>query len=152
MRFMMWLIPGADAVEGEAPGNGSDADGAAAMARYNQALWQAGVLVALDGLCPPSMGARIFFAGGGAELVDGPRSGTMGVPAGYWMIDVASRDEAIAWASRCPAAAGETIEVQQVQEFADLAADVQRELARDADMCVHGAERGGPRRCPVAAS
>ncbi len=96
MRFMMWLIPGAGAVEGEAPGNGSDADGAAAMARYNHALWQAGVLVALDGLCPPSMGARIFFAGGGAELVDGPRSGTMGVPAGYWMVDVASRDEAIA--------------------------------------------------------
>jgi hypothetical protein len=150
MRFMMWLIPGAG--EGVAPGSGLDADGVAAMAQYNQALWQAGVLVALDGLCPPSMGARVFFADGRPEFVDGPRGGTMGVPAGYWMIDVASLDEAVAWASRCPAAAGEAIEVQRVQEFADLVADVQQALTGGIDRQPDDADRGGLCRCPVAAS
>ena len=150
MRFMMWLIPAADG-DG-APGNGLDADGVATMAQYNEALWRAGVLVALDGLCPPSMGARVFFADGRPELVDGPRSGTMGAPAGYWMIDVASLDEAVAWASRCPAAAGEAIEVQRVQEFADLAADVQQALARDDDGRAGDASRDALRRHPVGAS
>jgi hypothetical protein len=150
MRFMMWLIPAADG-DG-APGNGLDADGVATMAQYNEALWRAGVLVALDGLCPPSMGARVFFADGRPELVDGPRSGTMGAPAGYWMIDVASLDEAVAWASRCPAAAGEAIEVQRVQELADLAADVQQALARDDDGRVDDASRDALRRHPVGVS
>ncbi|WP_447733612.1 YciI family protein [Rhodanobacter soli] len=150
MRFMMWLIHGAGG-DG-APGNGLDADGVATMAQYNQALWRAGVLVALDGLCPPSMGARVFFADGRPELVDGPRGGTMGTPAGYWMIDVASLDEAVAWASRCPAAAGEAIEVQRVQEFADLAADVQQALARDDDGRAGDASRDALRRHPVGAS
>ena len=148
MRFMMWLIPGAG--EGGAPGNAPDADGVATMVQYNQALWRAGVLVALDGLCPSSMGARIFFADGRPTLVDGPRSGTMGVPAGYWMIDVASLDEAIAWASRCPAAAGETIELQRVQEFADLADDVQQALTRGIDRQADDADRDALCRRPVA--
>ncbi|MDW2980942.1 MAG: YciI family protein [Rhodanobacter sp.] len=148
MRFMMWLIPAAD--EGGASGNVHDADGVAAMAQYNQALWRAGVLLALDGLCPPSTGARVFFADGRPALVDGPRSGTMGAPAGYWMIDVASLDEAIAWALRCPAAAGETIELQRVQEFADLAADVQQALTRGIDGQADDADRDALCRRPVA--
>jgi len=148
MRFMMWLIPGAG--EGEAPRDAPDADPVAAMAQYNQALWRAGVLLALDGLCPPSTGARVFFADGRPALDDGPRSGTMGAPAGYWMIDVASLDEAIAWASRCPAAAGETIELQRVQEFADLAADVQQALTQDIDRQADGVGRDALCRRPVA--
>ncbi|WP_200935599.1 YciI family protein [Rhodanobacter sp. Soil772] len=147
---MMWLIPGAG--ESGAPGSGFDTAGVDAMARYNQALWRAGVLLALDGLCPPSMGARVFFAGGRPELVDGPRAGAVDAPAGYWIIDVASLDEAIAWASRCPAAAGEAIEVQRVQEFADLAADVRQALARDNDERVDDAKQDGLRRHPVGAS
>ena len=149
MRFMMWLIP--DAGEGGASENVPDADGVAAMAQYNQALWRAGVLLALDGLCPPSTGARVFFADGGPALVEGPRSGTRGAPAGYWMIDVASLDEAIAWASRCPAAAGETIELQRVQEFADLAADVQQALTQGIDRQADGVERDAFCRRSVAA-
>jgi len=148
MRFMMWLIPGAG--EGGAPGSVPDADGVAAMAQYDLALWRAGVLVALDGLCPPSTGARIFFADGRPALVDGPRSGAMGAPAGYWMIDVASLDEAIAWASKCPAAAGETIELQRVQEFADLAVDVRQALTQGLDRQADDADRDALCRRPVA--
>jgi hypothetical protein len=120
------------------------------MAQYNQALWRAGVLLALDGLCPPSTGACVFFADGGPALVDGPRSGTMGAPTGYWMIDVASLDEAIVWASRCPAAAGETIELQRVQEFADLATDVQQALTQGIDRQADGVGRDALCRRPVA--
>jgi len=148
MRFMMWLIPGAG--EGEAPGDVPEADRVVAMAQYNQALWRAGVLLALDGLCPPSTGARVFFADGGPALVEGPRSGTRGAPAGYWMIDVASLDEAIAWALRCPAAAGEAIELQRVQEFADLAADVQQALTQGIDRQADGVDRNALCRRPVA--
>jgi hypothetical protein len=74
----------------------------------------------------------------------------MGAPAGYWMIDVASLDEAVAWASRCPAAAGEAIEVQRVQEFADLADDVQQALAQGIDRQADDADRDALCRRPVA--
>jgi hypothetical protein len=146
MRFMMLMIPGDG--ESVAPGSLPDVDGVIAMMKYNQALWQAGVLLALDGLHPSSMGARVSFAEGRPRIVDG----TKDTPSGYWMIDVASRDEAIAWASRCPAVAGEAIEVRQVQEFTDFSADVQQALTAHADMRVRGAKQDGPRRHLIATS
>ena len=127
MRFMMLMIPKGYAAA--APGVMPDAKHVAAMMKYNEALKNAGVLVGLDGLHPPSMGARVTFAGGKPLVTDGPFTEAKEVLGGYWMIDVASRDEAIAWASRCPAGPNEIIEIRQVQEMADFPEDVKKAAA-----------------------
>ena len=126
MRFMMLMIP--KGYESAAPGTMPSAEAVAAMSRYNESLHKAGVLLALDGLHPPSMGARVSFAGGKPKVTDGPFSEAKEVLGGYWMIQVKSREEAIAWASRCPAGENEVIEVRQVQEMADFPPDVQEAL------------------------
>jgi uncharacterized protein YndB with AHSA1/START domain len=123
MRFMMLMIPGG--YEQAAPGTMPDPAAVEAMMKYNEELQKAGVLLALDGLHPPSMGARVTFAGGTPKVTDGPFPETKEVLGGYWMIDVESRAEAIAWATRCPASPNETVEVRQVQEFSDFPPDVQ---------------------------
>jgi hypothetical protein len=123
MRFMMLMLP--KGYEKAAPGAMPDAKAVAAMMKYNEQLQQAGVLLALDGLHPPSMGARVAFSGGKPKVTDGPFIETKEVLGGYWMIKVNSKQEAIEWASRCPASDNEVIEVRQVQEFADFPADVQ---------------------------
>jgi hypothetical protein len=123
MRFMMLMIP--KGYEDAAPGTSPPADRVAAMMKYNESLQKAGVLLSLDGLHPPSMGARVTFPGGKSKVVDGPFSEAKEVLGGYWMIDVRSREDAIEWAKRCPATENETIEVRQVQEMSDFPADVQ---------------------------
>lgn len=127
MRFMMLMIP--KGYEHAEPGEMPPADAVAAMMKYNQDLQAAGVLLALDGLHPPSMGARVSFENGKPRVTDGPFSEVKEVLGGYWMIQVASKDEAIAWAKRCPAGPNEVIEIRQVQEFADFPEDVQRAAA-----------------------
>jgi hypothetical protein len=136
MRFMMLMIP--KGYETATPGTMPDAKSVEAMMRYNEELQKAGVLLALDGLHPPSMGARISFSGGKPRVTDGPFTEAKEVLGGYWMIQVGSRDEAIAWASRCPASDNEIIEVRQVQEFADFPADVQEAAAGFAEMQAGG--------------
>ena len=101
MRFMMLMIP--KGYEKAEPGTMPPADAVAAMMKYNEALKEAGVLITLDGLHPPSMGARVSFADGKAIVTDGPFIESKEVLGGYWMIDVASREEAMAWATRGPA-------------------------------------------------
>ena len=123
MRFMMLMIP--KGYEKAAPGAMPDAKAVAAMMKYNQSLQEAGVLLALDGLHPPSMGARVSFPGGKPVVTDGPFAEAKEVLGGYWMIDVTSREEAIAWAKRCPASGNEIIEIRQVQEMSDFPAEVQ---------------------------
>jgi hypothetical protein len=95
------------------------------MMKYNEALQRSGVLLALDGLHPPSMGARVSFAGGTPKVEDGPFAEAKEVVGGYWIIEVRSRGEAIEWAKRCPASDNEVIEVRQVQEFSEYPPDVQ---------------------------
>jgi hypothetical protein len=111
MRFMMLLIPKGS------PGAIPDAQAVTAMMRYNESLQKAGVLLALDGLHPPSMGTRVSFSGGKPKATDGPFIEAKEVVGGYWMIQVKSKEEAIEWASRCPASDNEIIEIRQVQEF-----------------------------------
>jgi hypothetical protein len=123
MRFMMLMIP--KGYETAAPGTMPDAAAVAAMMKYNEALQEAGVLVSLEGLHPPSMGARVSFRGGKPQVVDGPFAEAKEVLGGYWMINVKSRQEAIEWASRCPAGDNEVIEIRQVQEMSDFPPDVQ---------------------------
>ncbi|MFC0242266.1 YciI family protein [Rhodopseudomonas telluris] len=127
MRFMMLMIP--KGYERAAAGEMPEAEAVAAMMKYNEALQQAGVLITCDGLHPPSMGARVSFEGGRPLVIDGPFAEVKEVLGGYWMIDVASREEAIAWATRCPAGPNEVIEVRQVQEMADFPDELKAELA-----------------------
>jgi hypothetical protein len=127
MRFMMLMIPGG--YESAAPGTMPSADAVAAMMKYNEALKAAGVLITLDGLHPPSMGARVSFSGGKPVVTDGPFIESKEVLGGYWMIEVKSREEAVAWAKRCPVSSNEIIEIRQVQEISDFPADVQEAAA-----------------------
>ena len=124
MRFMMLMIP--KGYEQAKPGTMPDAKAVETMMKYNEELQQAGVLLALEGLHPPSMGARISFAGGKPKVTDGPFAEATEVLGGYWMIQVKSKEEAIQWASRCPASANETIEIRQVVEMTDFPAEVQK--------------------------
>ena len=127
MRFMMLMLPAG--YEKAAPGAMPDAGAVSAMMKYNESLQKAGVLLALDGLHPPSMGARVSFSGGRPKVTDGPFTEAKEVLGGYWMIQVKSKEEAVEWASRCPASDNEVIEVRQVQEFSDFPADVQQAAA-----------------------
>jgi hypothetical protein len=127
MRFMLLMIP--QGYEAAAPGTMPPVEAVEKMMRFNEALKDAGVLVTLDGLHPPSMGARVSFKGGKPIVTDGPFTETKEVLGGYWMIDVASKDEAIAWATRCPASDNEIIEIRPVQEMGDFPAEIQQAAA-----------------------
>ena len=138
MRFMMLVIP--KGYESAAPGTVPDAKAVEKMMKYNESLQNAGVLLALDGLHPPSMGARVSFASGKPKVVDGPFAEAKEVVGGYWMIDVKSRDEAIEWAKRAPMSDNEMIEVRQVQDIADFPEDVRKAAAGFAEM--QGGKKG----------
>jgi len=142
MRFMMLMIP--KGYENAEPGKMPDAQAVAAMMKYNESLQKAGVLLALDGLHPPSMGARISFPGGKPTVTDGPFAEAKEVVGGYWMIQVKSKEEAIEWAKRCPGSENETIELRQVQEFADFPADVQEAASGFKEMQAQSGKRGAP--------
>jgi len=124
MRFMMLMIP--KGYEAAAPGTMPDPQAVAAMMKYNEQLQQAGVLLALDGLHPPAEAARVTFAGGTPTVTDGPFTEAKEVVGGYWMIQVRSRDEAIQWATRCPAGEHEMIEIRQVFDMAEFPPEVQQ--------------------------
>jgi len=115
--------------ESAAPGAMPDAKAVEAMMKYNKSLQEAGVLLSLEGLHPPSMGARVTFSRGEPRLTNGPFADTKETLGGFWMIQVNSREEAIEWAKRCPASDNEIIEIRQVQEFTDFPADVQKAAA-----------------------
>jgi hypothetical protein len=124
MRFMMLMIP--KGYEQAAPGTLPDAKAIETMMKYNEELQKAGVLLALEGLHPPSMGSRVTFAGGRPQVMDGPFAEATEVLGGFWMIQVKSKEEAIQWATRCPAAANETIELRQIVEMTDFPAEIQK--------------------------
>ena len=127
MRFMMLMIP--KGYETAAPGTVPPVDRVADMMKYNESLQKAGILLALDGLHPLSMGARVTFPGGKPKVTDGPFAEAKEVLGGYWVIDVRSKEEAIEWAKRCPAAENEMIEIRQVQEMSDFPEDFQAAAA-----------------------
>jgi hypothetical protein len=124
MRFMMLMIP--KGYEQAKPGTLPEAKAVEAMMKYNEELQKSGVLLSCEGLHPPSMGARVSFAGGKPKVTDGPFAEATEVLGGYWMIQVKSKEEAIQWAIRCPGSENEVIEIRQVQEMADFPADVQK--------------------------
>jgi hypothetical protein len=129
MRFMMLMIP--KGYESAPPGTvPEDIERVTAMMEYNESLHKAGVLLAMSGLHPPSMGARVSFKGGKPKVTDGPFAEAKEVLGGYWLIEVRSKEEAVEWASRCPASEDEVIEVRQVQALDDYPDNVQKVAKR----------------------
>jgi hypothetical protein len=123
MRLMMFMYPQIDEVDWN-----PTAEDVAAMSRYNEELRKAGMLLALDGLKPPSEGASVSFSGGEVTVTDGPFAEAKEVVGGYWLIQARSTEEAIEWAKRCP---GQDcrIEVRPVFEMEDFPPDVQEAAA-----------------------
>ncbi len=122
MRFMMLMIP--KGYEKAKPGTMPEVKVVEAMMQYNESLQKAGVLLSGEGLHPPSTGARVTFSGGKPKVVQGPFPESKETLGGYWMIRVKSKEEAIGWAERCPAADNEIIEIRQVQEASEFPEDV----------------------------
>lgn len=128
MRFMMIVMP--KGCESAAPDAAPSAGVVAKMMEYRKALEKAGVLLALDGLFPPSTGARISYADGKAMVTDGPFAAAKEVIGGYWIIQVRSREEAIEWAKRAPMSDNEVIEVRQIRELPGSPKDARRASER----------------------
>jgi len=128
VRFMMLMMP--KGYEKAAPNAMPDPKAVAAMMRYNESLQKAGVLLALDGLHPPSAGVRVSFAGGKPAVTDGPFPEAKEVVGGYWMIQVKSKEEAIEWAKRCPGSENEVIEIRQVHEMSGFPPEAQESAAK----------------------
>lgn len=124
MRFMMIVIP--RGYESAAPDAVPNPEAVAKMQEYNQSLQKAGVLLALDGLFPPSTGARISYTNGKPTVTDGPFAEAKEVIGGYWIIQTRSREEAIEWAKRAPMSNNEIIEVRRIFEMGDFPEDVQK--------------------------
>jgi hypothetical protein len=120
MRFMLLMIP--NVPEGEWEPDAADVE---PMMRFNEELTRAGALLALDGFAPPGEGARVSFSGGEATVGPVPTGAGERPVGGYWIIDAASRDEAIDWARRVPANDGDQVEVRQIFELEDYPEDVQ---------------------------
>lgn len=120
MRFMMIVKASKDSEAGKMPSE----ELLGAMGKYNEELMKAEVLVDLSGLQPSSKGARIKFSKGRQTVIDGPFPETKELIAGYWIINVKSRDEALAWAKRVPAPFGKDqdgeIELRQFFEMEDF--------------------------------
>jgi hypothetical protein len=121
MRFMMIVKASKDSEAGVLPGQ----ELLSAMGKYNEELMKAGVLLDGAGLQASSKGARIKFSGGKRTVVDGPFTEAKELIAGYWIIQVKSREQAIEWAKRAPAPHGPSqeseIEVRQFFEMEDFA-------------------------------
>jgi len=145
MRFMTIMMP--KGYENAKPGTVPDVKAIETMRKYNEQLQKAGVLLALDGLTPPSMCARVTFKGGKSKITDGPFPEAKEVVGGFWIIEVKSREEALEWASRIPGADNETVEVRRLLEITDFDADVsgahpivsdiQRQTKRQHPQCPH---------------
>ncbi len=129
MRFMMLVIP--KNYESADPDAMPDPRMIETMEKYNASLREAGALISLDGLRPPSAGARIVFSQSTAMVSRGPFAAAKETLGGFWMIRAKSLDEAIEWASRAPMSDGDVIEVRQVQETEDFPAEVRKVLTAE---------------------
>jgi hypothetical protein len=136
MRFMAMVKANKTSESGAPP----DAELIAEMGKFNEELVKAGVLLAAEGLQPSSKGAKVKFSGGKRTVTDGPFTEAKELIAGFWILQVKSKEEALEWILRCPAPFGVTeeaeIEIRQVYEAADFPADVfpPEEAAREQAM------------------
>ncbi len=128
MRFMILLKADKNTEAGVMPSEKLLAD----MGKYNEELVKAGVLLAGEGLQPSSKGARVRFSGKKRTVIDGPFAETKELVAGFWLIQVKSKEEAIEWVKRCPnPLEGEAeIEIRQVFEAEDFGVEFTPELRK----------------------
>jgi len=120
MRFMMLMIP--KGYESAKPGAMPDPGAVKAMMQYNEDLQKAGVLIALDGLHPPSMGARVSFRGGRPKVTDGPFAEAKEVVGGFALLEASSKEEAIELARKFLGVAGDgECEIRQLYAAPDAA-------------------------------
>ncbi|HTW83948.1 MAG TPA: YciI family protein [Candidatus Sulfotelmatobacter sp.] len=138
MRFMVIVKATPESERGGAP---PDPQMLAEMGKFNEELIEAGVLLAADGLHPSSKGARVKFSGTSRTVIDGPFTETKELIAGFWLWEVGSLDEAIAWVKRCPNPDGgeSEIEIRQVFEMEEFApvlseAEIQRKVRARAQL------------------
>ncbi len=117
MRFMVIVKANEESEAGILPGP----EILAAMGKYNEELVKAGVLLAAEGLHPSSKGVRVKFSGSTRTVIDGPFAETKELVAGFWLIQVKSKEEAIEWVKRAPFDGGTEIEIRQVFEADDFA-------------------------------
>jgi len=120
MRFMMLVKASKESEGGALPRK----ELLAAMGQFNEEMAEAGVMIAGEGLQPSSKGTRVTFSGSKRTFTDGPFAETKELLAGFWMIDVKSKADALAWAARVPFTDGEVVEVRQVFEADDFPAEV----------------------------
>ena len=126
MRFMMLLPAPAQALEKFAV---PDPDIVLPMRKFNQEMTKAGVLLAAEGLHPTSKGTRLRVSGGQRVITDGPFTEAKEVIAGFWIIQVKSKEEAVEWAKRCPLPENGLIEIRQVFENCDFPPELQKKSA-----------------------
>lgn len=146
MRFMIILKATRDSEAGKMP----DEQLLAAMSKFNEALVQAGVLLAGEGLHPSSRGARVRFAGDRRTVIDGPFAETKELIAGFWIWRVKSREEAIEWVRRCPdpmPGNDAEIEIRQIFEAEDFGAELTPELRAQEEKLRARAEQLAQQRC-----
>jgi hypothetical protein len=126
MRFMLMVRATEETESGIFPPESKELF--AAMAAYNEEMVKAGVLLAAEGLQPSSKGARVRFSSGKPTVIDGPFAEAKELIAGFWLIQVKSKEEAIEWVKRCPAPMGENIggeiEIRQVYEASDFPEEI----------------------------
>lgn len=131
MRFMVMVKATADSEAGKMPGEQLMTE----MGKFNEELVKAGVMLAGEGLHPSSKGVRIQFSGNKRTVVDGPFAETKELVAGFWLIEVTSKEEAIEWMKRCPnpMQSDSEIEIRQVFEADDFGAEFTPELREQED-------------------
>ena len=128
MRFMMMIKANADSESGRLPTEQELAE----MGRYNEELVKNGIMLSGEGLHPSSNGSRVRFEGGKPKVTDGPFAEAKELVAGFWLIQVRSKEEAVEWAKRCPLQDGE-IELRQVFEAEDFGEAFTPELQEQED-------------------
>ena len=129
MRFMMIMFE--KDYETAKPGWVPDFKDMEEMGKYNEELGKAGVLLALDGLTPPStMSARVTFKNGKSKVTDGPFTESKEVVGGFWIIQVKSREEALEWASRIPGKDNVMVEVRRLFAITDFDPETQKEIQK----------------------
>ena len=131
MKFMVIVKASPESEAGQMPSQQLMTD----MGKFNEELVKAGVLLAGEGLHPSSKGARIRFSGSKREVIDGPFNGTRELVAGFWLIEVKSKAEAVEWMKRCPnPMEGESeLEIRQIFEAEDFGAEFTPELREQED-------------------
>ncbi len=129
MRFMVLVKASEESEAGVLPSK----ELISAMGDYNEELVKAGVLLAAEGLQASSKGARVVWSGGRRTVVDGPFTEAKELVAGFWLLQVKSKDEAVEWAQRIPFGDGAEVEVRQVFEASDFPGDIvpSKEAARE---------------------